>query len=161
MTNDTNELYLIDAHNFNEKSINPLTSDRRVAYTGYLYNDKGPNLTVDEYLAHPKVTPMVSPKVVTWEELKPLIAESHRRLYTDKPPGCVSSAEFDEMKGVLPPMNLGTRAGMEYYLISERLTGSITTMYARLGEYCLVKYVDVFDRTTWIDPSDFKCIVAA
>lgn len=161
MTTQPQELYLIDAHEFNGTNINPLTPDRRVAYTGYLYNDKGPNLTVEEYLAHPRTTAFESPKVVTWDELEPLIKAAHRRLYTDKPALPVSDDTYVEMLSALPPAKMGTREGMEFFLMSERLTGSITAMYARKGEHCLTKSVDLYDRSTWITPADFASDHAA
>lgn len=161
MTTQPQELYLIDAHGFDGSNINPLTPDRRVAYTGYLYNDKGPNLTVEEYQAHPKTTAFVAPKVVTWDELEPLMKEANRRLYTSKPAQPVSEDTYVEMLSVLPPEKMGARDGMEFFLMSERITGSITAMYASKDGRCLTKSVDLYDRTTWITPADFASDLAA
>lgn len=157
----TTEQYLIDAHEFDGRSIHTLTPDRRVAFSGYLYNDKGPNLTVEEYLAHPKTPAITKPLVLTWEELEPLIKAAERRLYTDKPAQPVSYSQFMEMLEVLPPVKHTLQDGIESFMMSERLTGSITSMYARKGETCLHKHVDLCDRSTWITPADFASDLAA
>lgn len=162
MSTQTTELYLIDADRFDGTNINPLTQDRRVLFTGYLYNDKGPDLSVEAFLAHPRTRTFTAPLVVTWEELEPMIDAAQRRLYTDKPAQPVSLSQFTEMLGVLPPVKHTHRGGMESFLMAERLTGNITSMYARMGEACLHKYVDLCDRSTWITPADFaQCMTAA
>ena len=156
MSKQPTDLYLIDAYKFDGTLISLLTPDHRVAYSGFLYNDKGADLTVEEYLDHPKTETLVVPKVVTWEELEPMIKAAHRRLYTDQPVQPISDAMYVEMLYTLPPWKEGASEGMEFFLMSERLTGSITSMYARKGEVCLTKFVDIFDQSTWITPSDFE-----
>lgn len=154
--------FLIDVSNFNGTNIHQITSDDRVAYSGYLYNNKGPNLTVAEYLSHPETRTFVSPKVLLWEELEPLIDDANRRQYTSKPAVPMSRENYLEMMEVLPPLNLGQQAGMEYFLFAERQTLNITSMYARIGQACVTKYVDIYDRSTWITPSDFdQCMKPA
>ena len=162
MTTQALERFLIDTHQFDGTHFYEITPDDRVAYSGYLYNNKGPNLTVDEYIAHTETRTFVSPTVLTWEELVPLIDEAHKRLYTSKSPQSLSLSQYNELFETLPPMEAGFRDGMEYFLFAERLTDTITAMYACKGKQCLTKHVDINDRSTWITSADFgKCIIAA
>lgn len=62
----------------------------------------------------------------------------------------IDAQKYEEMLSVLPPMNWKRDRGLETFLMSEFLTGSMTHMYARLGDRCFAKLVDVRDKKTWI-----------
>ncbi len=55
----------------------------------------------------------------------------------------VSEERFNDALNVLPPVGWTTRSGVESFRISERIWGSITDIYARLGDRYFVLSDDI------------------
>lgn len=55
----------------------------------------------------------------------------------------VNEEHFNEALNVLPPVGWTTRSGVESFRISERIWGSITDIYARLGDRYFVLSDDI------------------
>lgn len=147
--------YLIDLYQFTGSIVSRVYGpDQRVEFSGYLHNNKGPDLTLAEYLTLPEIE-MIDPRLVDDKALDQLISKAHRELYTDKPPVAISAERYEEMMEVLPPLTMGNCNGVEYFLMSEFTTGFITEMYAACGDDYLCKSVDAYDKATWITRDHF------
>lgn len=74
-----------------------------------------------------------------------------------KPASAISIDHYHEMLDVLPPENW-THGSFEHFRMSEYQTGPITKQFAKLGDKCISKYIDVTDKATWITLDDFNAI---
>lgn len=77
--------------------------------------------------------------------------EAMAKEYLSKPLMEVTEEDFDEMLNCLPPMRWHKdEYGIEKFLMSEFMCGPVTAQYAsRNGKY-YTKYVNAFDKLTWI-----------
>ena len=86
-------------------------------------------------------------RVMAWEEYQ----KGERDYYINKPMMEVTEDRYSEMLNVLPPRYWMTINGVEMFCMSEMLTGSYTSQYARIGGRYYTKIVDMLDRSTWIN----------
>jgi hypothetical protein len=68
----------------------------------------------------------------------------------------VTKERYWEMLEVLPPMNWGTRNGIESFFMSEFNTGTYTDQYAQYHDKYYTKGVDYCDSSTWISLDDIR-----
>lgn len=96
-----------------------------VDYSGYLYNNKGENLTVEEYLAinghkYPNA------KEVSNEEFMKLYQESEDAMKTNFVE--ITEGQYWDLLECLPPMNWhNINSSVKVFFISEATTGSLHT----------------------------------
>jgi hypothetical protein len=76
---------------------------------------------------HPEV------KILTWEEVEPMIMEAAIALYVS-PPKVITEERFNDMLEILPPMRWKQRSGAESFMISEALTHNIRSIFCRIGD---------------------------
>lgn len=105
-------------------------SEGYVEYTATLY-DKGRNLTLAEYKAEHPDQEFSEPML--WKEAEKVIDAYEQSKYLDAPAHDITLDEWDDALNVLPPMKWRTVNGVESFMMSERLTGDITSCYARSG----------------------------
>jgi len=98
-----------------------------IDYSGYLNNDKGPNLTLDEYRV--RVNPDI--EIVTWEKIDEFTRQHEQSLISE--PALITQERFYEMLEVLPPCRWHNCGGFEVFHISERLTGNLVSWFAHNG----------------------------
>lgn len=73
-----------------------------------------------------------------------------RKYYIGRPVVESTEEEFYKQLEVLPPIKWTTINGVEMFCMSEFLTGSYTSQYARVGDKYYAAIVDAYDRSTWI-----------
>lgn len=81
-------------------------------------------------------------------------AKAHDAFYLADPLVEIDAAKWWEMLEVLPPMRWEHKDGVERFLISEMLAGSITSQFAKLGERYFTRNVNAADRSTWITAAE-------
>ena len=86
-------------------------------------------LTLDDYLAQGKHL-----RVVDESEIEALMEAHHDSLVTR--PVVESLEDWNDALNVLPPCRWQTYAGIEFFHISERLTGNLVAWHARIGDKC-------------------------
>lgn len=86
-------------------------------------------------------------KVMTWTEYSAL----QRSFYLDQPVTETTEENFLDMLNCLPPMKWCTHNGVEMFCMSEMLTGTYTSQYARFKDKYYTKLVDITDKGTWIN----------
>jgi hypothetical protein len=133
---ETQRMWIVDQP-FTRKQYSSITNGG-VDYSGYLYNDKGPNLTPDQYLAHPEVVgKYTAPRIVTNDEFSELYYQSTQELKT--PFKEVTEAQYWEALECLPPMKWRDIAeGVNVFFISEAYTADLHACYIhdrRSGKY--------------------------
>lgn len=84
-------------------------------------------------------------RIGTWEEF-----EKAQHDYYMKPLTEITEERFYDMLNVLPPHNWSRGERFEFFTMSERLVGSLTSMFVRLGNSYYEKVVDLRDRSTWV-----------
>lgn len=146
--------YVYDAENFDGYTIGEVLPDNTVAFSGYLYNNKGPNLSVEEYS---KVKGFKQPVVVGWDELYKKRAQFQREKYL-KPAERITEEQYFNALEALPPINWQHGGAFEHFRFMELLTDNITTQFAKMGDKCISKNIVVGDRSTWITLEDFNNI---
>lgn len=82
-------------------------------------------------------------------------AFEREQAYLSQPPKEITDEQYYEALGCLPPENwYVTQEGISVFRMSEYQTGSITTQYGHYNGKYIQKYIDVGDKTTWIDLHD-------
>ena len=97
-----------------------ITDDGKVLYS---------DMSADEYLAQDPAL-----RVVTDEEFDALLSEHADSLVTEPKPESLEDWQY--ALEVLPPCRWQTYAGIEFFHISERLTGNLVAWHARIGAKC-------------------------
>ena len=143
-------LYLVDKANF-AGSINTSVTDGYADFSGYLYNNKGRNLTVEEYRQLPGNESL---ELATGAEVDQLFQDWCQRTYLDQPVKEITKERFWEMLEVLPPGGW-VRGTLETFYMIERQHGNITRQFGRLGNRYIEKFIDLANRETWIKAADF------
>lgn len=140
----TKLMWIVDTQNFQGYAQTHVSVEddgtATVAYSGRLYNNGGPNLSPEQYLALPGHEHL---SLIDDAELDRLVAEHNWTTYLNQPVQEITRETFWEMLEVLPPMNWVGGDGFERFNMVERMTGSITSQYARLGDRYFTKYVDL------------------
>lgn len=76
--------------------------------------------------------------------------------YLDQPAKEIDVERWDDMLGVLPPEHWhSTPEGINVFFMAEYTTGNITNMFGRFNGKYMEKYVDRFDKETWLCMKDF------
>lgn len=82
------------------------------------------------------------------------------RWYLDKPATSETVADWNEMLECLPPMDWEGGDGWSRFNMSEMTNGPITRQYLRVstphGIRAYSKYVSAYDRSTWMNPDDYR-----
>lgn len=86
-------------------------------------------------------------KVMTWDEFQKM----QRDFYISDPIVETTGEHFEDMLNVLPPMKWCTIDGVEMFCMSEMLTGTYTSQYAKHEDKYYTKIVDIADKSTWIN----------
>lgn len=145
MTEHTSTQKLLIAVPFDGR-IQSLVIDDLVQLSGHLYNNGGPDVSVQEYQ---RLTGKPF-KAVTDAEFDALLEEHNHREYLDKPATLISEERFHNMLDVLPPKNWVHTKDFERFNLIEHLTGTITEQLVRYKDKYLALYVDAADPSTWV-----------
>ena len=133
-----------------------LIEDGYVELSGYLHNNGGRDLTVEEY-------EMITERnvvAITGEELDAEIQAHNQRTYLDAPACRISADQFNDALCELPPAAYLNTGDFERFNMIERITGTITTQFVRYGDIHLCLSVDAANKDTWIAPADFDKALA-
>jgi hypothetical protein len=155
----TKRLFLIDTNAFTGHAISSVTNGY-VDFSGYLHNNGGQNLTLQEYTALKTAEAIKAGKpapafsALTWEEFAPL-ADAHDRQKFLTPARQITPERFDEMLNVMPPENWKRETGFQHFRMMEYTSGDYTEQFAKRGDFCIQKMIKVSDRSTWISLQDF------
>ncbi len=106
----------------------------RVDSSGYLFNDNGEDLTIEEYLNHDC---LVDKKlsVISSEEREKLSNSYIDSLIAE--PSAIDGEDYEQLLNCLPPCRWQTIRGIEFFYLSERLAENIVIWLAKLGDkYC-------------------------
>lgn len=114
-----------------------------VYHSGYLYNGGGRDLTIDEYIQLKNGTV----KVISGEALDKLFAEYHQSQYPLDQLTKIEQAQFEQMLEILPPVDWQYTEGLETFLMSEFLCGSVTTQFIRVRLSCVNHYFKKYVNT--------------
>lgn len=119
-------------------------------YKRVLYNSlKYPSKHWDERVPIEKAKAEAGCKIMLWSEWQ----KQKRESILSKPLKEVTEKEYNDMLNVLPPLHYISRNGITMFCMSEMYTETYTNQYAydSKNDRYYVKYVDVKDRSTWID----------
>ena len=144
-------LFLVNADNFDGSAHSTVTNGY-VDFSGYLYNNKGPNLTIEEYRKIPGHENLTT---VTGEQLDAMLKKYYDQKYLSQPIEEISEGYFFDMLEILPPGGWTNNGTFEKFYMIERQAGNITRQFARLGDRYITKFIDLANRDTWIKPGDF------
>lgn len=144
------KLYLVDANNF-DGSIISLVINGVVEYSGSLYNNGGKDLTVSEYS---EIKGLSNLQALSLSELHTMLDKYDFDTYLSQPAKVITSERFFDMLEILPPCNW-KRGSIESFYMSEFTTGTITQQFAKMGNVCISKYIDIRDKETFITANDF------
>lgn len=103
----------------------------------------------DKRLSEVKAKAEAGCKIMLWSEWQ----NEKREKILSKPLKEITEKEYNDMLNVLPPLHYISRNGITMFCMSEMYTETYTNQYAydsKNNKY-YVKYVDVKDRSTWID----------
>lgn len=109
-------------------TFNPADGNFYADYSGQLYNDNGPNLTMVQYRS---IEGHESLKVISLEEMDSLFDSHENSLVTQ--PKVITSERYYDMLEVLPPCRWHNAGGLEVFHVSERITGNLVSWFARNG----------------------------
>lgn len=100
---------------------------------------------------HP--TQWATGRIVSYE----VFQAEHDARYLNAPVREITAEEFDEMLGVLPPLQWHTTPdGVNVFCISEFTSGRITAQYGRRNNAYRARYVSYGDRSTYLCADDFS-----
>ena len=113
---------------FNRRQYSSVTNGT-VDYSGYLYNNKGPNFTPEQYLADPiSGAKYNNPRIVSDSEFMELYEQSERDMMTNFRE--VTEAQYYEALECLPPMKWhDITKDLNVFFISEGMTGYLHDCY--------------------------------
>lgn len=96
----------------------------RANFSGYLYNNKGQDLTVDEYLRLPGHENLIKVSNADFD----LLLKAHEQSLVSKPVK-IDISEWSDKLEVLPPCRWQMFGPYECFYVSERITGDIVSWY--------------------------------
>lgn len=76
--------------------------------------------------------------------------KAEKQFYISDPVTEITEERYNEMLNVLPPLHWCTIDGVEMFCMSEMLTGTFTSQYAKTSDGFYCKTVNARDRGTWI-----------
>lgn len=132
-------------------TVRSTVTDGRVDFSGFLYNNGGENLTIEEYRAHSGYHDVVA---VDDDELERLIDQHNRSTYLDAPAKEITFEQYMNYLESMPPVHYVSTANFERFNMAERTSGTITQQVVRVGRRYFTLYIDVTDHTTWITPAN-------
>ncbi|KXS55125.1 MAG: hypothetical protein AWU57_471 [Marinobacter sp. T13-3] len=137
-------------------SILSLVVDGYVEFSGYLYNNGGPDLTVEEYAAKTGKNVVA----LSGDQVDAEIAAFNQRTYLDAPARRITLEQFVDALETLPPQAYLDIGRFERFNMMEHLNGTITTQYVRYGDTCLCLNVDTTNKDTWVTRDNFETVLA-
>lgn len=126
------ERHVINAENFDGRALHSVyryfeEDPWMVQYSGYLHNDKGRDLTVEEFLAkHPEEAQYFD-QLYTNEELEPMWNTYLNSRVTA--PSLVTRERFWDALGCLPPGKWYRRGKYSAFFVIERITANLVSWY--------------------------------
>lgn len=126
-------------------------TDGRVDFSGYLYNNRGENLTIEEYRVRSGYHDVVA---VDEDELERLIDQHNKSTYLDAPAKEITFEQYMNYLESMPPAHYVSRVDFERFNMTERTAGIITQQVVRVGRRYFTLYIDVTDHTTWVTPAN-------
>lgn len=89
--------------------------------------------TLEQYLA--ENSDKQFSELLSWEDYEKVILDHNIRTYINPPAQLITEEKWWEMLGVLPPSRHHYYRGIEFFHLSEHITGNIVSWFARINNY--------------------------
>lgn len=123
--------YVVNTENFKGTAESTAHFDGKqwlVDYSGALYNNNGPDLTIEKY-NEKKQTKF---EILTWEEFEVKYYFPHLKSL-QKPFVETTAERFEDALECLPPKRWTRHAGNEFFFMGECFTANLYDCYVRVG----------------------------